>query len=216
MQKEYIKELMINRKSARDFDPNQKISDEDLKIILTAMRMSPSAFNLMNLRLLIIDRNCNFKSELSPLFYNQLNFINADKVILFISDKTNKILNHTIDKTVNKMFNETQVEIANKFKNNVINATNRLAQLNELDHWSKTTAHIAAGIATVAAASLNIDSCIIGGFNAKVLESFFINKQYITEDEQIVLTMSFGYMNKSVKPKPKIRIDENEYITFIK
>ncbi|UZK64012.1 nitroreductase family protein [Mycoplasma mycoides subsp. capri] len=216
MQKEYIKELMLNRKSARDFDLNKSISDQDLEIILTSMRMSPSAFNLMNLRLLIIDRNSSFKTELSPLFYNQLNFINADKVILFVSDKTNKILNHTIDKTVNKMFNETQVEIANKFKKNVVNATSQLAQINELDNWSKTTAHITAGIATIAAASLNIDSCIIGGFNAKVLETFFIQKNYLSEDEQIVLTMSFGYMSKSIKPKPKIRIDENEYITFVK
>ncbi|UKS54247.1 NAD(P)H-dependent oxidoreductase [Mycoplasma feriruminatoris] len=216
MQKEYIKELMLNRKSARDFDPIKSISDQDLEIILTSMRMAPSAFNLMNLRLLIIDRNCSFKPELASLFYNQLNFINADKVILFVSDKTNKILNYTIDKTVNKMFNETQVEIANKFKNNLVNATNRLAQTNELDHWSKTTAHIAAGIGTVACASLNIDSCIIGGFNAKVLENFFIEKNYLSEDEQIVLTMSLGYMNKSLKPKPKIRIDEEEYITFIK
>ncbi|AJM71690.1 NAD(P)H-dependent oxidoreductase [Mycoplasma yeatsii] len=211
-----VKDLMLNRKSARDFDTTKKISDKDLQDILTATRMTPSAFNLMNLRLLVIDSESELKSQLIPLFYNQKNFINADKCILFVSDKSNKILNHTIDKTISSIFTKEQEEIAQKFRNNVVNSTTMLAKYNELDNWSKTTAHIASGVATVAAASLNIDSCIMGGFNANQLNEILIENNYLTSDEQVVLAMVLGYVNPNIIPKAKIRIDEKEFVTFVK
>ncbi|WP_043645706.1 nitroreductase family protein [Mycoplasma putrefaciens] len=216
MSNTYIKDLMTNRKSARDFDNTQKISDQDLNEILQATRMTPSAFNLMNLRLLIIDANSSLKPSLVSLFYNQKNFINADKCLLFVSDKANKILNHTIAKSVDAIFKPEQSQIADKFKHNIISATAILANANELDHWSKTTAHIASGVATVAAASLDIDSCIIGGFNAKQLNELLIENNYLTNDEQVVLAMSLGYVNKNIQPKPKIRMPQHEFATFAK
>ncbi|MBY7704845.1 nitroreductase family protein [Vibrio harveyi] len=75
---------------------------------------------------------------------------------------------------------------------------------------------MASGVATVAAASLGVDSCIMGGFNANQLNEILIENNYITNDEQVVLAMVLGYVNPNIIPKAKTRIDEKEFVTFVK
>ncbi len=80
-----VSRIIQERQSARvPFDPNQKVSKEDLKQILEAGRWTPTAHNMQNFDVVVVDDKevleiiGNVKSRISEVFlrenYEQLSF----------------------------------------------------------------------------------------------------------------------------------------------
>jgi nitroreductase len=80
-----VHRIILERQSARaSFDPNRKVSKEDLKEILDASRWSPTAHNMQNFDVVVVDDRevleiiGNVKSRISEEFlrenYEQLSF----------------------------------------------------------------------------------------------------------------------------------------------
>ncbi|UVI30600.1 nitroreductase family protein [Paenibacillus spongiae] len=73
------------RRSIRQYDPNLKLSKEEIKEVLTEGTLAPSSSNLQPWRFLVIDDQAQ-KEKLFPIAYNQQQILNASAVIVLLGD----------------------------------------------------------------------------------------------------------------------------------
>jgi nitroreductase len=81
-------EIIRERRSVRRFDPEVKISREELTEILRLATLAPSAANLQPWRFLVID-SPDLKQKLLPIALNQQQIIEASAVIAVLGDLEN-------------------------------------------------------------------------------------------------------------------------------
>ncbi|ATZ17966.1 NAD(P)H-dependent oxidoreductase [Mesoplasma melaleucae] len=203
-----IAELMTERRSAQDFDPHYQIPEADFNAVIEAMRMAPSSYGILGQRLLIVNPG-PMREKLAPCFYNQLNYLNASKfvIVLGVNHKGLKTaVTHTIDLKFQK-----DSELRSTYEGNIHKALfSGYLNDQQMDSYSSQQTYITTGIATVAAASLNIDTCMIGGFSSKALSEILIQEGLMQEHETPFITMAFG---KSTKVSgDKLRTELKEFV----
>ncbi|WP_285806207.1 nitroreductase family protein [Rossellomorea marisflavi] len=98
-----FQDLITGRRSIRNYDPNVKISKEEMKEILTEATLAPSSVNLQPWRFLVIDSE-EGKATLAPLAkFNQTQVNTSSAVIaVFVDmnslDYTDRIYNDAVEK----------------------------------------------------------------------------------------------------------------------
>ncbi|MVO98213.1 nitroreductase family protein [Paenibacillus lutrae] len=93
--------VIKDRRSVRSYDPEFKISREDMSEILQQATLAPSAANLQPWRFLVID-SPELKQKLLPIMFNQQQVIEASAVIAVLGDMesykvTDKIYGMAVD-----------------------------------------------------------------------------------------------------------------------
>lgn len=221
MNNKNVTELMQTRHSARKFLLDFELTKEQIAAIIEAGRMSPTSYGLQNFRIINLFRG-TLRKELGQIFYNQTNFTDASNFFLLISDTGEKLRHKTIQVSAKAMMGDSEDDdkilrfIANfeggfdkKFQGNTLLA----------DQWSCKSVYVAAGIMTVAAAELDIDTCIMEGFDIHALNTKMKLLGFIEADEMIYLGMAFGKIDHSALKKQtykKIRRNMNEFYKEIK
>ncbi|AKG34824.1 nitroreductase family protein [Paenibacillus durus] len=81
-------DVIQERRSVRGYDPEIKISREELTEILRQATLAPSAANLQPWRFLVID-SPELKQKLLPIAFNQQQVIEASAVIAVLGDLEN-------------------------------------------------------------------------------------------------------------------------------
>ncbi|MBB3130556.1 nitroreductase [Paenibacillus rhizosphaerae] len=77
--------VIQDRRSVRSYDPNVKISQEEMNEILQQAALAPSGANLQPWRFLVIDSQ-ELKQKLYPIAFNQQQVIEASAVIAVLGD----------------------------------------------------------------------------------------------------------------------------------
>lgn len=78
-------DVIRKRRSVRSYDPENKISREELTEILRQATLAPSAANLQPWRFLVIDSPA-LKQKLLPIAFNQQQLVEASAVIAVLGD----------------------------------------------------------------------------------------------------------------------------------
>ncbi|MFB7817701.1 nitroreductase family protein [Paenibacillus chitinolyticus] len=78
-------DVIKDRRSVRSYDPEVKISREEMNEILQQATLAPSSANLQPWRFLVID-SPELKQKLFPIAYNQQQVIEASAVIAVLGD----------------------------------------------------------------------------------------------------------------------------------
>lgn len=76
-------DLIIGRKSIRKFDPNQKISRNELQQMIGEASRAPSTLNLQPWRFLVIESAVG-KDQLKPLFFNSPSIIDESAAMIAV------------------------------------------------------------------------------------------------------------------------------------
>lgn len=207
---------MTNRYSARVFDETFQVPKSVLESLLESVRLSPSAYGALNYRVLVFPRS-KTRSELNPIFGNQNNFVTASEIILFVADRWSKVESQTVDKTIDLMFPDSQDSFkkqiyANNFHQRYDGLYKNNPQLG--DEWSAKQVYIALGVGLVAAESLGLDSCPLGGFDEKACTKWLQTKGLIAQDEMAVIALAIGKASPHPK-KAKIRQPMAEFAKII-
>lgn len=200
-----IAESMTERRSARDFDLHYQIPEADFNAVIEAMRMSPSSYGILGQRLLIINPGV-MREKLASCFYNQLNYLNASKFVILLG-VNHKRLKAATTHTMDLKFGNSDTR--NAYETNVHNLlfSGNLSH-QQLDNYSSQQTYITVGVATVVAADLNIDTCIIGGYNAKGLAEVLIQEGLMHHYETPFITMAFGKSTKVSGAKVRTELEE--------
>ncbi|MCP1311495.1 nitroreductase family protein [Paenibacillus tyrfis] len=101
MEQQLFFDVIRERRSVRGYDPEVKISREELTEILRQATLAPSAANLQPWRFLVID-SPELKQKLLPIAFNQQQVVEASAVIAVLGDLENirmaeKIYGQTVD-----------------------------------------------------------------------------------------------------------------------
>jgi nitroreductase len=208
MKKNDFLALMEFRHACKIFDEEKKITQEDIKSILEAGRLSPSSFGMEPWKFLVIT-NETLKAKLRPLCWNQIQITSCSHLVVILAAIESVKPQSGIPQ---KLFSRRDLP-EEKIDAYIKLYTEFLADTFTSDEktlaWSAKQCYIAAANMMNAAASLKIDSCPIEGFEKQKVEEVL---QLDTKAYQVALILPFGYR---VNPQPqKIRKDFSSVVSF--
>lgn len=197
----------------------EKISDEDLALILDAAWLSPSSVGLEGWRFVVLD-NKPIKEEIKPFAWGaQYQLETASHFILLIAEKharydspaiKNSLLRRGIkeDDGLN-----SRLKLYESFqKEDMDMADNPRA----LFDWTAKQTYIALGNMMMTAALLGIDTCPIEGFHYDKVNHILAKHNVIDlEKEGIASMLSLGYRLRDLK-HAQVRKPKEEVISVVK
>ena len=180
----------------------EKISEEDLNIILEAIRLTPTAYGLQPFKVIVTED----KALLNEIFEKSCPQIVVQQCSHLLIFKVRKKLDaEYVEGFLSEMKcirNSSEEYIAN-FRSK-INKVIENPAINKFS-WMIRQTYIALGFALVAAAQLGIDTTPIEGFNSQALNQLL---NLDTDTEEAVVLLTLGYRNDKedhLGDLPKIR-----------
>lgn len=194
------------RYATKKFD-QQEISQEDLSVILEAVKLTPTSFGLQPFHVTVV-KNHELKETLKALSWNQEQLTSCSHVLVF-SSRTD-FMERTEEYF--KLMTGGNKEIEEKVKGyrEMIEGTVKGLEGYQAVTWAGKQAYIALGFALVACAELNIDSCPMEGFDRDGFKKALDLPDHI--HPQVMLTV--GYRHDSEVVRPKVRFGEKDLFDF--
>jgi nitroreductase/dihydropteridine reductase len=199
------------RYAVDQFDPKQKVSDDDLNTILEAFRLAPSSYGLQPLKLLVIENDA-LRSEMLPLSYNQRQVVDCSH--LFVICAYNRITEQLIEELI-----ELTSIAQNKAPESMEGYTNFLKRTilamdpDDMKSWNARQAYIALGHILHTCAQLRIDSTPMEGFQKEAYDELLgLNGQNLHS----VVACPIGYRSEhdTQQHQPKVRKPLNDVVEY--
>ncbi len=207
-----IIEALNWRYATKKFDPNRKISDSEIDILLDSLRLSPSSMGLQPYTFFRV-KNSDMRQKLRDYSFNQSQITDASEMIVFAS-KT-KITREEIER-----FAQLNTDVRKKDSDSEKRQAQRLSTYIEnfeseaLFNWTSRQAYIAMGMLLTTAAQLKIDSCPMEGIQGReydrILDLEPLNLRTIS-----VVTLGYRSEEDSYQWEPKVRKPLNDLISMI-
>lgn len=189
------------RRSVRQYDPEFKMDESEIREILETAVLAPSSSNLQPWRFLVIEDQAE-KEKLLPIANNQQQIVDASVVIAVLGDRNayknaNQIYSQIAEK------GNMPEDVKNMYVNSIFDnygnfPKERLARI----------AHIDGGIVSnqlmLAAKAKGYDTVPMGGYDeAQFLEAFNVPENY-----EAVMLISLGKGTKAGFQKTRLPLDE--------
>ncbi|MDD5717369.1 MAG: NAD(P)H-dependent oxidoreductase [Sulfuricurvum sp.] len=184
---EFLK-AMAFRHACKRFDAAKAIPAEAFESLLEVARTSPSSFGMEPWRLIVV-RNPNLRKALKSSCWNQNQITEASELVIFTTDN-NVVRSGT--PYVRKMFERRGLpgEAVDTYMGVY---KNYLAPIESdevlLENWTAKQCYIACANMMTYAATLEIDSCPIEGFDKEEVEAILD----LPEGHSVALLCAFGY-----------------------
>jgi nitroreductase len=199
------KEDIVNafnfRHACKVFDENQKISADEMELMLECARLSPTSFGMEQHRILHIKDEA-LKAKLRPACWDQAQITSCSDLLVFKAITKDVTPN---SEYVKAMFarrglpqEHTQAYLARyeDFLND-----------KDIECWSQKQCYITLANVMSVAAMRGIDSCAIEGFETKAVEEIL---NIDTDTERVAVMVALGYrVNEAGK---KFRLEKDRII----
>ncbi|MBY5961446.1 NAD(P)H-dependent oxidoreductase [Marinobacter nauticus] len=196
------------RYAVREFSP-EKLDTRAVETLLDAVRKSASSYGLQPYKLLIVERRPVRQALLAHSF-GQQKVLECSHLIVFAAQK--EIGDHTVDRYVNQ-FVKTRGVLASDIAGYVEHMKQALSgkTLAEKQVWAHQQAYIALGTLLTAAATMQIDSCPMTGFDHKAYDEVLGLPELGLESTAIV---ALGYRSvwDTTAQLPKVRFDYEDVV----
>lgn len=152
------------RYATKKFDETKKVSQEQLKALLSAIQLSPSSAGLQAYRVIVVS-DPKVKEQLREAAYGQQQLTTSSHVLVFAAETG---LDSEFVKTyINRIAEIRGVDRSNleAFESNINNNVSNMDDETKTT-WNKKQSYIALGVLVSAAADLGIDACGMEGFDA--------------------------------------------------
>jgi nitroreductase len=209
MTKEEILSVFEFRHACKEFDPVQRISDDDFHFIMETARLSPSSFGIEPWEFLII-QNPEIREELKTYTWGGQKQLPTCSHLVVCLTKKACFMRHDSDYvyTFMKEIQQNTDELLEKrrqiFKKFQESDFSLLENDRTLFDWSCKQTYIAMGNMMTAAAMIGIDSCPIEGFQKKEVEQVLVRScDMDLEKHGVSYMVAFGYRVNPQKPKTR-------------
>jgi len=200
------------RYATKKFDPNLKISESEMDILLNSLRLSPSSMGLQPYKFFrVID--IDLRKKLKEFSFNQPQISDASELIVFAS-KT-KIAKQEIEQLA-KLNSEIRGKDLESEQRQVKRLSTYINKFDKqsLSNWTARQSYIAMGVLLTSAAQLNIDACPMEGIQGReydrILDLEPLNLRTIS-----VVTLGYRSEEDSYQWEPKVRKPLNDLISTI-
>jgi nitroreductase len=200
------------RYATKNFNPEKKVSKNDLETLLEAIRLSASSYGLQPYEVMVIeDPKVRAKLKLSAFGQPQI----TDASCLLVFAYNTNVDEHYLDEFI-KNNSETRNQPAEEFQDLKEMIQNSVLTFTEeaKHNWASRQVYIALGNLLSAAADLKIDVCPMEGFNATEFDEFLDLK---SKNLKSVTLATVGYRSEAdqLKDAKKVRKSKDELFTRI-
>ncbi|WP_151777745.1 oxygen-insensitive NAD(P)H nitroreductase [Acinetobacter brisouii] len=212
--------LTQQRYTTKAYDPNKKIPQDQIDLLLEVLRLAPSSINIQPWHF-IVAQSPEAKQRIAKCMtgkyaYNAPKVLDSSHTIVLCTrtDVTEEYLEHLV----------TQDDVAGRFKDEATKQSQRETRAGYIDyyrnekgniqHWMETQTFIALGELLLAAPILGIDATPIGGFDdAAVNQEFDLVNQGF--HSSVVLTLGYRSEKDFNAKLPKSRLSKAELFTIL-
>ncbi|CAM1351201.1 MULTISPECIES: nitroreductase family protein [Tenacibaculum] len=202
------------RHAVKAFDPNKKVSEENIEKIIEAARLAPTSSGLQQFRVISIS-NQEVKEKLVQGALNPDSMKDCSHVLVFAAwdnytaERIDKVFDYTTDERgLPRGRFSSYTDMLKKVYLDLPDEVN-------FAHTSRQT-YIALGLALAQAAELKVDTCPAEGFDNKVVDEVLeLDKMGLKS----VSLMYIGYADDEkdwIKPMKKVRIPRDEFVIDVK
>jgi nitroreductase len=174
------------RRSVKHFDPDHRLTDEEIDKLFASARLSPTAFNLQHWRFVVVD-DPELRKEIRKAAWDQAQITDASLLVILCGDLD------TWDKDPGHYWRHAPEEVRT-FMSNAIAGYYRGQDQMARDEVMRSCG-IAAQTLMLTAKGLGYDSCPMDGFDFDAVAKL-IN---LPDDHIISLFVTIG---KALKPAP--------------
>ncbi|EGK8164493.1 NAD(P)H-dependent oxidoreductase [Campylobacter coli] len=202
-----FKELILKRRACKLFN-DKKISKEDLYFILESGILAPSSHGFEPWKFVVLSKKED-NQKLSKFCFNQENVASASHNIIFLARKDLQSKDEFAQKQIRRFAGSKEENFQKILK--IYTHDTDIMNEKELYHFAQLQCYLAMMQMSLAAMSLGIDSCMIGGYEKDKVDDF-LKLEYPFETAVI---LSLGY--KAHEPKyPTQRLKFDEVVEFYK
>ena len=178
----------------------EKIPQDKLERILEATRLAPSSYGLTPYNVIVVEDQ-ELKQQLQGAAYGQTQLIDSSAVLVFATwdDITNESVDIYIQETARQR--GIGAEMLDEFSGMIKSSLSNMTQEQKIS-WAQRQAYIGLGFALVAAATEEVDSTPMEGFNPVAVD-------------RILGLQELGLMSVVVLPLG-YRDGENDYLASLK
>ena len=190
------------RYATQQFDPSRKVPKEQIELLKSAVRLSPSAYGLQLYKVLIISDE-GLKAKLKDAAFGQAQLSDASHIFLFCNHS--RIRHEEIDHFVSYMaqVRELQPDKARSFGASIKQALGQKSK-SEAKNWLQRQPYLALGNLLAACAELKIDACPMEGFNPKEFDRILnLSKQGLTAC--VLAAVGYRHPEDPSQWQPKVR-----------
>ena len=190
------------RYATKKFDPEKKLSDEQLSVLKESIRLSASSFGMQAYKVFIVE-NTETRIKLMEASFGQRPVLEASHLFVFCA--YTKIVEDDVQKYMDliHLTRGTRHEDLSLFQRGILSSLDNRTDT-ALEEWTSKQTYIALGQLLHTCASMRIDALPMEGFKAeeynKILE---LDKQNLTA----TLACPVGYrdLNDAAQFKKKVR-----------
>jgi nitroreductase / dihydropteridine reductase len=150
------------RYATKIFDPNKKLSKEQVDTLVTSANLTATSFGLQPCKLILVE-NMELREELVQHSWGQKQVKDASHLLVIA--RYDNLGDQQVDEYVDRMASARGIE-KESLEGMSTMVKNFLAKMSEEEKasWSSNQAHIIMGNLLNTCAIMNIDSCPIAGF----------------------------------------------------
>ncbi len=191
---------------------DDKISASQLKDLLTATRLSPSAYGLQPYALLVVESQ-DVRQQLLSYSYGQDKVAKSSHLIVFAAHS--ELDDSTVDRYIDKyaqMTNKSPGELSG-FSAHMKSALARMTN-GQRQQWADQQAYIALGTFLTCAALMHIDCCPMSGFDKKGYDKVLgLAEKGLTST--VICPIGRRHTEDQQAGGPKVRLDYDEIVLEI-
>jgi nitroreductase len=163
-----ILEVLNWRYATKKFDPERKISIQEMEELLEAIRLSASSYGLQPYRVLIVE-NSTLREKLRVASYGQSQVTDASHYLIFCVEKwlDAEYVGSYLDRVADKR--SVDRSKLRGYEGHIIDVIEKKG-IEESRMWKEKQAYIALGNAMTVAAMMGIDTCAMEGFDSQAYD----------------------------------------------
>ncbi len=211
MQHKQITDALNWRYGVKAFNPDLKVKDEDLKLILESGRLAPSSIGTEPWKFLII-KNPELRTKIRAAAYDQTKVTDAPYLIVIARRTDNENISDEAVSRVAQAQGKT-VEELQGLKDMLDGAIGRQNEAGTTNAWFVNQTYIALGMMIETAALLGIDTGPMEGFDSGAVNEILNLK---SKNLAVVTMLAIGYRGDDVYATlPKSRRVYEEVVEVI-
>lgn len=194
------------RYAVREFDPDKKLSPNELNNILQSMVLTPSSFGSQPWQIVVVQDD-TMRQTLLPFCYHQRQIVDSSHVLVLCGRKDYSLID--VKEQHHKMLlnPDWDVKVIDRLQKTLTSfcQTNSAQQI---QGWVRNQVYILMGFALASCAAMGIDACPMEGFSSDDVDRELGLNRYTS-----VLMLPLGY-RKVDSPASKFRFELDRVVQF--
>ena len=197
------------RYATKLFDNSKKISPQDLETILESLRLTPTAFGLQLMKVVVVE-NKDLRKQLLPYSFNQNQIVDASHLLVLCREE--KFDDRHIDNYIQNLCDCRNQKFSDLegFKSMLLNYKVNLTT-HEIENWMTNQVYLSLGNLLTSCALLNIDTCPMEGFIPQKYNEI-LNLSKIGLSSVLVIPIGYSSKNDKYKSVKKVRRSKNNFV----